>query len=317
VIRNKVSKPKSAYTLIELSIVILIISVLMMGGLTITISSLNKAKKISTQNKINEIYNAVGKFLLENKRLPCPASLTLTKDSNLYGVESRDGSGECNVSLSKDNLYYGMVPAKTLNLPLNMGEDYFGGKISYIIDKRFATNFQDNISNKTTGFGTTQAYTGAMTIYEKPSSISRAITADAILIILSHGLNKFGAFNNNATVQNARSSDSDESENDANSGVANGFDKNFIYNSQNSKIFDDVMIFKTRNQIVQDFNAFYLIACLDDGSANPYGNKSVYYGQNLYGTKCTGTGFTYDKIPEKYCDRFGRWHEINRCESWL
>ena len=288
----------------------------MMGGLTITISSLNKAKKISTQNKINEIYNAVGKFLLENKRLPCPASLTLTKSNNLYGVEARGASG-CDVSLFKNDIFYGMVPAKTLNLPLNMGEDDFGGKISYIIDQRFTTNFQDVISNVSTGFGTTQVYTGAMTIYEKPSSISRTITDDAILVILSHGLNKFGAFNNNATVQNARSSDSDESENDANSSVANGFDKNFIYNSQNSKIFDDVMIFKTRNQIVQDFNAFYLIACLDDGSVNPYGSKSIYYGQNLYGTKCTGVGFTYDKIPEKYCDRFGRWHEINRCGSWL
>ena len=314
-INNKILKPKSAYTLIELSIVILIISVLMMGGLTITISSLNKAKKISSQNKINEIYNAVGKFLLENKRLPCPANLALTKDSNLYGVESRDGNNECNVSISNGNLYYGMVPAKTLNLPLNMGEDDFGGKISYIIDKRFATNFQDNITNKNTGFGTTGSYTGIMTIKEKPSSISRTITADAILVILSHGLNKFGAFNNNSTIQNARSSDSDESENDANSSVANGFDNIFIYNSQNSKIFDDVMIFKTRNQIVQDFSAFYLIACLDDGLDNTFSGKSAYYGQNLYGTKC-GSGFTYDKIPEKYCDRFGKWHEINRCAPW-
>jgi prepilin-type N-terminal cleavage/methylation domain-containing protein len=314
VIRNKVSKPKSAYTLIELSIVILIISFLMMGGLTITISSLNKAKKISSQNKINEIYNAVGKFLLENKRLPCPASLILTKDSNLYGVESRSATG-CDVSFFNNNIFYGMVPIKTLNLPLNMGEDDFGSKISYIIDQRFTTNFQDVISNVSTGFGTTQLYTGVMTINEKPSSISRAITSDAIVIILSHGLNKFGAFNNNATIQNARSSDSDESENDANSSVANGFDNVFIYNSQNSKIFDDVMIFKTRNQIVQDFNAFYLIACLDDGLTNPFLSKSVYYGQNLYGTKCSGV--QYDKIPEKYCDRFGRWHEINRCEPWL
>lgn len=314
-IRNKVLKPKSAYTLIELSIVILIISFLMMGGLTITISSLNKAKKISTQNKINEVYNAVGKFLLENKRLPCPASLILTKDNNLYGVESKSSTG-CNVSILNNNIFYGMVPVKTLNLPLNMGEDDFGSKISYIIDQRFTSNFQDVISDKTTGFGTTQNYTGIITINEKPSSIARTITADAILVILSHGLNKSGAFNHNSTIQNARSLDSDESENDANSSVANGFDNIFIYNSQNSKIFDDVMIFKTRNQIVQDFNAFYLIACLDDGLANPFASKSVYYGQNLYGTKCSGAGFTYDKIPEKYCDRFGKWHEINRCGSW-
>ena len=319
-IHNKVQKSKTAYTLIELSIVILIISVLMTGGLTITISSLNKAKKISTQNKINEIYNAVGKFLLENKRLPCPASLELTKNDELYGTESRSANG-CNLSASfvNNDIFYGMVPLKTLNLPMNMGEDNFGSKISYIIDQRFTTNFQEVITNKATGFGTTENFAskpsfpnGVINIIEKPSAISREITKDAILVILSHGFNKFGAYNFNGKTQNTRSSDADEMSNDSNS-----FDNIFIFNSQNSAIFDDILLFRTRNQIVQDFNAFYLIACLDDGSSAIYDNKSVYYGQNLYGTKCTGPSFTYDKIPEKYCDRFGNWHEINRCDPWI
>ena len=307
-IRNKVSKPKTAYTLVELSIVILMISFLMTGSLAITISSLNKAKKISTQNKINEIYNAVGKFLLENKRLPCPASLTLTKDNSLYGIESGSGSGCSGDGIySLDNVFYGMVPVKTLNLALNMGEDDFGSKISYIIDQRFTTSFQNVITNKTTGFGTTASYNSVLTVNERPSEISRAITQDAILVILSHGLNKSGAFNANSSSQNPRSSDVDELSNDYNA----SFDNVFIYNSQNSQIFDDIVLFKTRNQIIQDFDAFYLIACLDSGFAN---QQHAYYDQNIYGNDCTG--FTYKKIPEKYCDKFGNWFEINRCGSW-
>ena len=136
-VNKKISKPKSAYTLVELSIVILILAVLMTGGLTITIGSFNKAKKISTQNKINEIYKSLGKFLLENKRLPCPASLELTKSDNSYGVEYRNVSG-CGTgvgsgvfkSTTNPNIFYGMIPAKTLNLPLSMSEDDFGSKIS-------------------------------------------------------------------------------------------------------------------------------------------------------------------------------------------
>jgi prepilin-type N-terminal cleavage/methylation domain-containing protein len=314
VVNKKISKPKSAYTLVELSIVILILAVLMTGGLTITIGSFNKAKKISTQNKINEIYKSLGKFLLENKRLPCPASLELTKNDNSYGVEYGSGSGCGNgavgsgvyVNPTNPNIFYGMIPAKTLNLPLSMGEDDFGSKISYVIDQRFTNVFQEVISNTDSGFGTTSGVTGIITVKEKPSSISRDITQDAILVIISHGFNKSGAFNANAQNQNPRSSDLDEGENEYNS-----FDNNFIYNSQNSAVFDDVVLFKTRNQIVQDFDAHYLIACINAGAG--FSPNHAYYGQNLYGGNCV---FAYKKIPEKYCDKFGNWFEINRCESW-
>ena len=316
-VNKKISKPKSAYTLIELSIVILILAVLMTGGLTITIGSFNKAKKISTQNKINEIYKSLGKFLLENKRLPCPASLELTKNDNSYGVEYGSGSG-CGagavgsgvyVNPTNPNIFYGMIPAKTLNLPLSMGEDDFGSKISYVIDQRFTTVFQEVISNTDSGFGTTSGVTGIITVKEKPSATLRDITSDAILVIISHGFNKSGAFNANARIQNSRSSDPDEMENDYNS----LFNKNFIYNSQNSEIFDDVVLFKTRNQIVQDFDAHYLIACIDAGPGFATNNKHAYYDQSLYGISC---GQLYKQIPEKYCDKFGNWFEINNCYNW-
>ena len=315
-VNKKISKPKSAYTLIELSIVILILAVLMTGGLTITIGSFNKAKKISTQNKINEIYKSLGKFLLENKRLPCPASLELTKNDNSYGVEYGSGSG-CGtgavgsgvyVNPTNPNIFYGMIPAKTLNLPLSMGEDDFGSKLSYVIDQRFTTVFQEVISIAVnSGFGTTYPYTSIITVKEKPSSISRDITSDAILVIISHGLNAFGAFNANARTQNPRSSDPDENDNDYNA----SFNNNFIYNSQNSEIFDDVVLFKTRNQIVQDFDVHYLVACLNAGVN--FSEKSAYFGQYLFGTSC---GFDYKKIREKYCDKFGNWFEINNCDNW-
>ena len=313
----KKSKYKSAYTLIELSIVILIVSFLMTGALTITIGSLNKAKKNYTQSKINQIYNAIGKFLLENKRLPCPASLELTKDNNLYGMEVGSGSG-CSgsgvyQSPTSANIYYGMVPSKTLGLPSNMAEDEFGSKISYVIDERFTKSYQDVPNFANFGFGTTDPYTATINVIEKPSAISREITQDAILLIISHGLNKFGAFNANASTQNAISIDPNETDEASNS-YSSAFDNNFIYYSQNSKTFDDLVLFKTRNQIVEDFNAFYLIACKDAGVK--FENKNSYYGQTLYSTTpCDGSP-TYQKILEKYCDRFGNWVDINKCENW-
>ncbi len=312
---NKILKYKSAYTLIELSIVILIISVLMTGSITITIGSLNKAKKNSTQTKINEIYKSIGKFLLENKRLPCPADLQLTKNSNLYAVETGNGSG-CSgsgvyQSPTSTNIFYGMVPTKTLGLPIDMAEDDFNNKISYIIDERFTKSFQDVPDFTKFGFGTTDPINSTITIREKPSMISRDITQDAILVIISHGFNKFGAFNSNSSTQNPISTDPTETDEADNSYKAS-FDNNFIYYSQNSKTFDDIVLFKTRNQIVQDFNVFYLIACKDAGVK--FENRNAYYGQTIYST--TSCGLTYDKILEKYCDKFGNWVELNKCETW-
>ncbi len=313
---NKKLKYKSAYTLIELSIVILIVSFLMVGALTVSIGSLNNAKKNYTQIKINQIYSAIGKFLLENKRLPCPADLTLTKNSNLYAIESGSGSGCLGNGVYKSqtsaNIFYGMVPTKTLGLPSNMAEDEFGSKISYIIDERFTKSYQDVPNFANFGFGTTDPYTSTINIKEKPSAISRDVTQDAILIIISHGLNKFGAFNANSSVQNAISNDPTETD-EAENSYKDSFDNNFISYSQNSKTFDDFVFFKTRNQIVEDFNAFYLIACKDAGVK--FENKNSYYGQTLYSTNSCA-GLSYQKILEKYCDKFGNWFEINKCENW-
>lgn len=66
---------KTAYSLLELSIVILIISILISGVLTMSVGTTNNAKNKATNDKILEIYKALGNFLLTNKRLPCPASL--------------------------------------------------------------------------------------------------------------------------------------------------------------------------------------------------------------------------------------------------
>ena len=72
---------KTAYSLLELSIVILIIAILISGAMTMSVGTLNNAKNKATQDKIAEIYKSLGNFLLANKRLPCPASLKKLKNA--------------------------------------------------------------------------------------------------------------------------------------------------------------------------------------------------------------------------------------------
>jgi prepilin-type N-terminal cleavage/methylation domain-containing protein len=308
-------KNKNAYTLLELSIVISVIAILMMGGLSISIGALNKAKINSTNQEIIEIYNAIGKFLLVNKRLPCPASIILDQNDVNFGKEVGNGNGCSGFSgvyqsstAGMTNIVYGMVPHITLELSNEYGVDEFRNRFSYFIDQRFTRNFQNTPNFANDSFGTEENYGSVFTILEKPSTISRNITNDAILVILSHGLNRFGGFAFDSGTQNSRSADADELENDYNS----SFNNTFVTSSQNSSIFDDILLFKTRNQIVEDFNAFYLIACKDAGV--DFGYRSAYYDQNIYGnSKCAS--LTYDRLPEKYCDKYGNWVEINKCTN--
>ena len=306
---------KTAYSLLELSIVILIIAILISGAMSISVGTLNNAKNKATQDKIAEIYKAIGNFLLANRRLPCPASLKKLKNTDAdYGAEVVNCSGPgVYQSLTFTNLIYGAVPVKALGLSNEMAEDAFENKIVYMIDKRFgvAADVVLNIFKITFA---TSASTGIVTIIEKPALVKQYPTLDAILLLISQGANKSGAFNNNSNTQNTRSIDADEMNNDI-SGFIDGtpstatFDNTISATSDNSEIFDDIVFFKTRNQIVNDFNAMFLIPCYSAGAS--FGNVSAYYGTTVYATASCLTP-NEDKRLTRKCEAFGNWVDLVR-----
>lgn len=304
---------KTAYSLLELSIVILIISILISGVLTMSVGTTNNAKNKATNDKILEIYKALGNFLLTNKRLPCPASLKKIKNTdNDYGAEVANCSGNgVYQSTTNSNLVYGAIPIKALGLGSDMMEDAFENKIIYAIDKRFAVAVESVINFSNITFATAPS-TNTIVIKEKPAGVEQIATNDAIMVLLSLGANKSSAFNNNANSQNPRSNDSDEMNNDISS-IADGspstavFDNIFIANSGNSEIFDDLVFYKTRNQLVNDFNAMFLIPCYDAGLA--FGNVSAYFGSVVFATSACASP-NEDKRLTKKCEAFGNWVDI-------
>ena len=88
---KKLLKKNRAFTFVELSVVILIIALLMFG----TFSSsgvVNNMKENITRDRMNVLYKALGDFLLQQKRLPCPASILVPRGGANYGKEVRDGN---------------------------------------------------------------------------------------------------------------------------------------------------------------------------------------------------------------------------------
>lgn len=261
---------KKAYSLLELAIVILIISLIATGALSMISIKYEKDKVKITRDKISVIYNALGAYLLKNQALPCPAPINLARTISVNYGKINGIQGDCQASgvylneVGTQNLIYGTIPTQDLNLSADFTLDGYGNKFTYIVAQPLTNTDFSTFPN--VGFGRSDA-TGHITITQKISSISQEITQDASFLIISYGQNGSGAFIENSPTANSASSDSDEQSNYASS-YDNGansatFDKNFILASSDSDIFDDILFYKTRDQMAIDFNAFNLFYCMD------------------------------------------------------
>ncbi len=307
---------KKAYSLTELSIVILILSVLLSGSITVFNKYDNNARIKTTQYRIKEIYKAMGVFLMTNNRLPCPASIIDSKiASSTYGTELGAGANCVGTgvyqSTTATNLVYGMIPALTLQLPSEMAEDGFGNKFTYIVDKRFATS--------TSSFDTTSP-SGIIAVKSKqPNAVDQSINGNALFVIISHGANKYGSFAAKSVSQTARSSDSEELENDAttfnDTTKTAVFDNNIYYSSDGSDVFDDIVFFKARAPIIFDFDISSLIHCQGYteslyGGTNNITWPSAEFGQTVLATTPCPNSATYNygsKYPTRKCGFSGSW----------
>lgn len=313
---------KKGFSLVELAIVILVISILISGVMSVSIGASDGAKIKATKDKLDEIYRAMGNYLRVNGRLPCPAPITAIKGSVDYGKDLAVGTGDCldngagAVSgiyySSANNLVYGMVPVQNLKLKNDMAQDEFGSKIGYIVDKRL-TGFNENASSNDFN---NAPFNSVISINQNGLE-TVTVTQDAVFVLISYGKNKSGAFDIKSATQNIQAVDSDESQND--DVTATNFDNLFVSAADKSDVFDDIVFFKTKKNLIVDFNVYHLVHC-------PYVDTDLIYVDDL-GTKaqwpdtkygqvavannaCSVTASDYNGIvvkPTRKCQAFGQW----------
>jgi prepilin-type N-terminal cleavage/methylation domain-containing protein len=368
---------KSAFSLIELSIVILIASILITGVLSMSNNNSGGLKTKITEDRIKEIYKALGNYLLINHHLPCPAALNIAKGSAGYGIEKRQAinplattySSPCHIkgtsssnpgvysgSLSQNQKYtaFGAIPVATLGLPSDMAEDGFGSKFTYIVSAIgyendgypstapcSSNNSSDYLGQRSCASGTYYVpnfgyhnYSGInnlatendlISIFEKQSN---TIIDNAIFTIISYGANKYGAFNASSATQNGTAStDLDEQQNYISSVAFNSSDslyhgmyaQNSSYPTKNiitatslsSDVFDDVVFYKTKMDVIADFKAMFLVPCV---SISPSTYPDAYYGQMSYrNTFCDNPSTAK---PYKKCEAFGAWTNETGCANY-
>ena len=220
------------FTMLEMSITIMIIGIITVGGINFQISMMDNSHRNITLDKLNRIERAINEYFLENGQLPCPGNITLSSTSSSYGVEYRNSSGDCYVASSSylnNNIIYGSVPTKTLGLTSDYGVDAWKSSIAYVIYKDY-------------GKKSTFLSSGGEAITVKNLN-DDTITNKAIYFLFSPGSNKNGAFRNG--VKNSINTSLDDNVNAYKSGFTKYFIKDVI-----SDGFDDVGICKEKNDIV-------------------------------------------------------------------
>ena len=314
VTRDKLTKiilkknQKKAYSLAELSIVVTIVAILISGGLSVLTSSANNVKIQLTKDRMAEIYKAMGAYLINHGSLPCPAPINAIKSSTsvtTYG-DATGADGSCTATgvstRGATAIVSGMLPVQDLGLPAVYAEDGFGSKFTYFVSTA-ATS-----TSTTAGFGSAVT-TGIITVNDNIAGVTQPATTDAVFVLMSHGVNKFKAYDANSATQNGVSTDTDEQ---INYGATNAF----TASATTSDVFDDMLFFKTRNDIVTDFDALGSVFCqassadttlAQDGGASHVWPLS-YYNQVSPSTTACNTGYLIrNQFPLRRCGPLGVW----------
>lgn len=132
---------KSGYTLVELSVVIIIVGLLTAGGLAVGASMVERAAYIDTQKLINQLDRSLKDYYIVNGSLPCVASLTIQPGQTDFG-EAID----CNNPATPAGTFregspavrIGMIPTRTLGLSDSAAQDKYGSRIIYAVSEELA-----------------------------------------------------------------------------------------------------------------------------------------------------------------------------------
>ncbi|MEQ1789410.1 MAG: prepilin-type N-terminal cleavage/methylation domain-containing protein [Rickettsiales bacterium] len=275
---------KSAFTLLELAVVLIIVALIAGIGLSSSKDAIDSANQVATQNRLDTIEKALFTFWQKNGRLPCPADATLATSNASYGVEGSCASANFT---SATNLYKaaeGAVPIVTLGLPKDFIYDGWKRKIAYAVKPEYAAAYaRERIPVKSSSC----VADTAIRIKDAGGS-DRSISA--MYALISYGKNGHGGYPiAGSTRYNAGSTNADELINchcNA-SGVNTTYDGNYVQRNQNlnsgtaANYFDDIVRYKERWQMSTPEDI-----ANDDGYRGP----DVVVG---YEKAATGTFYTY------------------------
>lgn len=248
--RRPSASPRSArhrgFTLIEIAVVIVVLSLLLAMIAGIATAMLGQQRREATRQRLAGVETALALFVSQHQRLPCPANGSLASNHADAGKENPDPpNGTC--GSNQDN---GVVPWRALGLAEQDITDGWGNRLTYRVAPDFVeapsmnftqcdpggTNSETGTTrDNTSGYclaGCTQSSFSANTANcRKPSAatygrglrvqnlagtpimnpaadFANLISTGAAYVVVSHGENREGAYNADGIAQAASGADS-------------------------------------------------------------------------------------------------------------
>ena len=175
--------------------VVLFVITLLIGSVLVPLAAQVEQRQISeTEKALEEIREALLGFAVANGYLPCP-------DTGTNGAENINaGTGFCATITA--SIACGKLPHATLGVA---NADVWGNRFTYCVNEQFARRAPAATFALTTGGTDINICTTA--------ACGTAISTSAVLAVVAHGKNGFGATNSATGLQNPAAPHVDEQEN--------------------------------------------------------------------------------------------------------
>ncbi len=203
---RRVLRRVAGFTLVEMSVVLIIIALLTGGGLFVGLNIIRSTKITAVQEELATIQEALENYVTINGFLPCAASRVADMDTADFGEEAPDctvaiGGGGTVVDASPlagtstyTDIHIGALPTKQLGLPASAAIDPWGSRYLYVVSSGQAIDAA-TYEDATDGVGTIFVITpGAASATMYYTGVNLQDPFNAGYVVLSHGPDREGAY---------------------------------------------------------------------------------------------------------------------------
>lgn len=267
-------KLNSGFTLIELSIVLVVLGILIAGIIQFFGGIAEIRKEQETRAKIEEIQDAILAFTTKNGRLPCPANRNAAFPDSDFGIEtdcqasqsfecpiiSGTSERECADSGSGSNeIRTGVLPVRTLGLPDEYMFDAWDNRFTYsaIKDITEKQGSCGTYNSDSTALGVIRIQGISGDVINPPkecldASGANPACASVAYNIISHGENGIGAFNRDGNQSIQCNTATAEGENCDNDNIFKDILENEGTGTDANALYDDIIAWETYSRIERE-----------------------------------------------------------------
>jgi prepilin-type N-terminal cleavage/methylation domain-containing protein len=242
--KPKFKKYNLGFTLVELSVVLVILSMLLTVMVTIVPVQEDKEANAITEQKMDEIETAIMAYFNQKGYLPCPAALDAASNNagtaSDCSVAGTLGTSYTDVGSGSDRVRIGAVPTKELNLSEKYGYDGWNSRFTFVVATQMAQ------SNRLFNLFSTATSRIISVNGAAGNTINPANPSQVAYVLISHGRDTSGARNYQGTLTFTCSGTSNDGENCDNDVIFRDQFKNY---DSATVYYDDFIRWKTKEQV--------------------------------------------------------------------